>query len=179
MTTISVELLENLSDETKQSINRICNTSFNSELTRDYVAMVQKPETYVSILRSDGIVGGVAFLDLEKANVDPKYAEPEYYYVHSIAISQEFRGKGLCKELVKPLVKRFGQKPMYLHVRTTLGNPNVSAIKCYKKQGFKIVPCVNVDRQDGPNSLMIRIPRGHKTNRKTRGKRSRPRTRYR
>ena len=62
MTTVSIELLENLSDETKQSINRICNTSFNAELTRDYVAMVQKHGTYVSLLRSDGIVGGVAFL---------------------------------------------------------------------------------------------------------------------
>ena len=165
---ISVTLLNTLSQTDKQAISKVCNVAFNQPVERDYVSMVQKPQTTVSVLRERGVIGGVAFLDHESSNVDPQYSAPSFSHVHSIAISPEFQGRGLCKDLVKPLVKQFGDKPMYLNVRTTLGNPNVSAIKCYRRNGFEIVPTVNAERPDGPNSLMVRDG-----SRKKRSKRSR------
>jgi ribosomal protein S18 acetylase RimI-like enzyme len=173
-----VTLINQLSPEDKQAISKVCNVAFNQPTERDYVSMVQKNQTTVSLLRENGVIGGVAFLDHESSNVDPQYSAPKYSHVHSIAISPEFRGRGLCKDLVKPLVKQFGDKPMYLNVRTTLGNPNVSAIKCYRRNGFEIVPTVNAERPDGPNSLMVRDGSRKKRSKRSRrkGKRSRKRS---
>lgn len=172
---ISVNPLNSLSPEDKHAISKLCNIAFNQPVERDYVSMVQKDQTTVSVLRENGVIGGVAFLDHESSNVDPQYSAPKYSHVHSIAISPEFQGRGLCKGIVKPLVKQFGDKPMYLNVRTTLGNPNVSAIKCYRRNGFEIVPTVNSERPDGPNSLMVRQGSRRKRSKRSRrkGKRSR------
>ena len=172
---ISVTLLNSLSLEDKQAISKVCNVAFNQPVDRDYVSMVQKDQTTVSVLRENGVIGGVAFLDHESSNVDPQYSAPKYSHVHSISISPDFQGRGLCKDLVKPLVKQFGDKPMYLNVRTTLGNPNVSAIKCYRRNGFEIVPTVNVKRPDGPNSLMVRHGSRHKRSKRSRRKSKRRR----
>jgi len=162
-----VSELDSLSVKEKAMINNICNVAFNQDLNRNYVEMVQRPGTTVSLIRYNGVIGGVAFLDHVKSNVDPIYSSPNYSHVHSIAIAPEFRGRGLCKELVKPLVKKYGHNPMYLHVRTKLGDPNVSAIKCYRRNGFVIIPTVNEERQDGPNSLMVRMgPKKRKTKKK-------------
>ena len=166
---ISVVELESLSDADKGVISKICNVAFNQDMGRDYVKMVQKPGTIESMIRYNGVIGGVAFLDHQGSNVDPQYSAPKFSHVHSIAISPELQGKGLCKDLVKPLVKTYGKTPMYLNVRTTRGNPNVSAIKCYERNGFEIVPTVNVERADGPNSLMVRV--GPKKRKQTRPKR--------
>ena len=59
------------------------------------------------------------------------------------------QGKGFVYGSCETTSDTLWDETMYLHVRTTLGNPNVSAIKCLaRKQGFKMVRCVNVDRQD-------------------------------
>jgi ribosomal protein S18 acetylase RimI-like enzyme len=152
----------------KQMVNNVCNSSFHKPMGEDYVSLVKKDDTMVSLLRNTGEIIGVAFIDLKKCNVDPKYSSPIFYHLHSIAISKEFRGKGLCRKLVHPIVKKYGRVPIYLNVRTTLGNPNVSAIKCYRHFGFTIVPTVNVEMSDGPNSLMIRLPKKTKTRKKRR-----------
>ena len=44
---------------------------------------------------------------------------------------------------------------MYMHVRVTDSNPNMSAIKSYEKCGFVLINAVFVDREDGPNCAMV------------------------
>ena len=99
-------------------------------------------------------------------------------YLHSISVSEEFRGQGLCKRITDEFVKKFGKNHiLYLTVRTEPGNENISGIKCYEKNGFIILPEVYRDHYDGKNNAMIRLPTNSKNSirkrrrRKTRNKR--------
>ena len=44
---------------------------------------------------------------------------------------------------------------IYLHVRTTNGDPNTAALKSYERCGFVVINPVFVERDDGPNNVMV------------------------
>jgi RimJ/RimL family protein N-acetyltransferase len=52
------------------------------------------------------------------------------HYLYNVHLSPEYRGKGLCKVLVKHAIDR--KKGLYLDVDPD----NIAAIKCYKSCGF-------------------------------------------
>ena len=55
-------------------------------------------------------------------------------------------------------------------MRTEIDNVNESAIKCYEKNGFIMLPSVYRDHYDGKNSAMVRMPvlnKSRKTNKKS------------
>ena len=83
-------------------------------------------------------------------------------YLHSISVSEEFRGQGLCKQITDEFIKKFGNHILYLTVRTEPGNENISGIKCYEKNGFIMLPEVYRDHYDGKNNAMIRLPTNSK-----------------
>ena len=37
--------------------------------------------------------------------------------------------------------------------------PNIGGMKCYKKQGFRVVPVPPLERSDGPNFYMVCEPK--------------------
>tara|TARA_B100001248_G_C27275029_1_gene404918 strand:+ start:336 stop:890 length:555 start_codon:yes stop_codon:yes gene_type:complete len=93
-------------------------------------------------------------------------------YLHSISVSDEFRGQGLCKQITDEFVKRFGKNHiLYLTVRTEPGNENISGIKCYEKNGFIMLPEVYRDHYDGKNNAMIRLPTNSKNSIRSRRRR--------
>jgi len=97
-------------------------------------------------------------------------------YLHSISVSEEFRGQGLCKQITDEFIKKFGKDHiLYLTVRTESGNENISGIKCYEKNGFIMLPQVYRDHYDGKNNAMIRLPTNSKNS--IRGRRRRTKTR--
>jgi ribosomal protein S18 acetylase RimI-like enzyme len=58
-------------------------------------------------------------------------------YLQKVKIYKEFRGKGYCYYLIKKVINYIKKRKLdkiYLHVK----HDNKSAIKCYKKNGFKI-----------------------------------------
>ena len=95
-------------------------------------------------------------------------------YLHSISVSEEFRGQGLCKQITDEFVKKFGKNHiLYLTVRTEPGNENISGIKCYEKNGFIILPQVYRDHYDCKNNAMIRLPTNSKNSIRKRRRRTR------
>lgn len=168
-----------LTDEEKNQVNRVCNSGFpkGSNLYSDlkhklgmynFIGSMSNPNPLLSLLYIDRIIIGVCFADIEHKRVI-KPLSSEYLYVHTIAIDANHRGKGYCYHLVRNLitgkvrigstVKQLGKMPMYLHVCVNIENPNESAIKCYKKNGFKFVDMIYVERENGPNVVMMR-PKG-------------------
>jgi ribosomal protein S18 acetylase RimI-like enzyme len=92
-------------------------------------------------------------------------------YIHTFSTDSNQRGKGYCEKLVKDFIKKFSKTHiLYLTVRTENGNENLSAIRCYEKCGFIMLPSVYRDHYDGKNSCMIRIP--NNTNKKSKKKKS-------
>ena len=80
-------------------------------------------------------------------------------YIHTFSTKKEYRGRGLCKKIVGEFIKKFGKTHiLYLTVRTETGALNESAIKCYERNGFVLLPQVYRDHYDGKNNAMIRIP---------------------
>ena len=58
-------------------------------------------------------------------------------FISKVKIFKKFRGKGYCYFLIKKtinLAKRMSLNRLWLHV----SNTNDTAIRCYKKNGFKI-----------------------------------------
>ena len=97
-------------------------------------------------------------------------------YLHSISVSEEFRGQGLCKQITDEFVKKFGKNHiLYLTVRTEAGNENTSGIKCYEKNGFIMLPQVYRDHYDGKNNAMIRLPTNSKNSIRSRRRRKKTR----
>jgi hypothetical protein len=167
-----------IGDSDKTRMNHIFETAFPN-VTGDYVQAQMGEGVSVCVLRLGDQIEGLAFAVKKTMDTDPSLLSPEYYLVHSVAISPEMQGKGYCKNIMGTLVKEYGSVPMYLNVRTTAGNANIGGIKCYERNGFHLIPCIAEIKDDGPNSVMIRDPATRKTRRtrKTRKTRSRRRKR--
>ena len=121
--------------------------------------------SYISYLLVNDRVAASAF-----GKFDGTDSKHKTMYIHSISVSVEFRGQGLCKQITDEFIKKFGNHILYLTVRTQAGNENISGIKCYEKNGFIMLNEVYRDHYDGKNNAMIRLPthkRSSNTKRKT------------
>lgn len=59
-------------------------------------------------------------------------------YLSMVNVLAEYRGRGICKKMIKMIVIRFNLKNIKLFKLGVLSD-NISAIKCYENNGFKIV----------------------------------------
>ena len=124
---------------------------------------------YIGYLMINDRVAASGFGKIDDRQEGNKY---KTMYLHSISVSEEFRGQGLCKQITDEFIKKFGKNHvLYLTVRTEEGNENVSGIKCYEKNGFIMLPQVYRDHYDGKNNAMIRLPTNSKNS--IRGRRRR------
>ena len=157
-----------LTEKEYMEVNKVCNSGFPKEKPIDFISSLENPNPLLSLLYIDGIIIGVCFADIKHKRVI-KPLSHEYLYLHTIAIDSNHRGKGYCYHLVRNLimgkikigssVKQLGKLPMYLYICANIENPNTAGIKCYKKNGFKFVDMIYIDRDDGPNVVMVR-PKG-------------------
>ena len=147
-------------------MNRTVATSFNSNNSNAVETALQNGE-YLGFLERDG---GPVACGFGKADIATtgKY---QTMYIHSFAVDGEYRGQGLCQKIVLEFIKKFKKHILYLTVRTEEGNVNESAIRCYEKNGFTMLPEVYRDHYDGKNNAMLRFPISvKKTRRRTRRK---------
>jgi GNAT superfamily N-acetyltransferase len=97
--------------------------------------------------------------------------------LHTFSTKEDYRGKGLCREVIKEFIHKYGHTHiLYLTVRTEAGKVNESAIRSYEKEDFIMLPEVWRNHYDGKNNAMVRIP--HKRSgarRKPKSKKRRPR----
>ena len=110
------------------------------------------------MVEQDRVIG-VVFGDISNTRMMMKPLKNKVLYIHTIAVDKEYRGNRISEKLVKRLVKAYKKDyALYLHVRTTNDSdnkPNYAAIKSYERCGFVIVNPVYVDRDDGPNNVMV------------------------
>ena len=113
---------------------------------------------YIGYLMMNDRVAASGFGRIDDQDIEKK-GKYKTMYIHSISVSDEFRGQGLCKQITDEFVKKFGKNHiLYLTVRTEAGKENTSGIKCYEKNGFIMLPEVYRDHYDGKNNAMIRLP---------------------
>lgn len=156
-----------LNEEEKRRCNEVCNLGFSKGEERDYIMSIETKRPIVSLLYVGDLIVGVCFVDIQKKDVI-KPLSNLFLHLHTISIDPEFRGNGLCYHLVRNLLNakiniedkiyHLGRSlNMYLHVRTSSSDPNISAIKCYNKNGFELVDMMYETRGDGEvNTVMIR-----------------------
>lgn len=148
-------------------INNIISQSFMSNNDTAVENALQN-NSFIAYHQVDNIIVS-AGIGKEDPKTNNKY---KTLYIHTFATLENYRGKGYCKKIVKQFLKKFGKTHIiYLTVRTEPGNFNESAIKCYSKCGFIMLPQVYRDHYDGKNSCMIRIPENNK-NKKSKKKKS-------
>ena len=133
---------------------------------------------YIGYLMINNKVAASGFGNIDgQGNIDSQGNKYKTMYLHSISVSEEFRGQGLCKQITDEFIKKFGKNHvLYLTVRTEPGNENTSGIKCYEKNGFIMLPQVYRDHYDGKNNAMIRLPTNSKNS--IRSRRRRKKTRF-
>ena len=146
--------IQNLSDMHQQyqaDILRIIQKGFNRN--DDMLSTMNNP--IVCYMIENNSVIAVAFGDISESNM-VKPLKQKILYIHTISVDDEYRGRGLSSKLVKKFVKDYkSQYALYLHVRTTQDNPNIAALKSYEKCGFVVINPIFVDRDDGPNNVMV------------------------
>ncbi len=164
---------ENPNISIRESINRNTSVAFNHETITDTIQSNLKENNYIGYLMIDNQIVASGFGIKESSN--SKY---DTIYLHTFSVNSDYRGQGLCQKIVKEFIKKFGKNNiLYLTVRTQEGEENISAIKCYEKNNFIMLPQVYRNHYDGKNNAMIRLPttnkdsKNSKRNRKTRNKR--------
>jgi predicted GNAT family acetyltransferase len=55
------------------------------------------------------------------------------YLLFGVSINEEYRGKGLCTQFLKCVLKKYTGKTIFL----TVLMDNIPALKCYEHLGFK------------------------------------------
>jgi len=145
-----------------QELNSQSSRGFGHETASNTVETSLNNDEYIGYLLINNRVAASGFSRLDTNGT---------MYIHSISVSAEFRGQGLCQKLTGEFIKKFGKHVLYLTVRTEPGNENISGIKCYEKSGFIMLSEVYRDHYDGKNNAMIRLP----NNKKKRTRKQKPR----
>ena len=146
-----------------QALNSQSSRGFGHETSSNTVETSLNNNEYIGYLLINNRVAASGFSRLDDTNGT--------MYIHSISVSAEFRGQGLCQKLTGEFIKKFGNHILYLTVRTEPGRENISGIKCYEKSGFIMLSEVYRDHYDGKNNAMIRLPNNKK--KKNKNKRTR------
>jgi len=155
----------------RESINRNSSNAFNHGNITDVIQNNLDPNNYIGYLIIDNQIVASGFGDKENSN--SKY---DTIYLHTFAVDSNYRGQGLCQKIVKEFIKKFGKNHiLYLTVRTEKDNENTSAIKCYEKNDFIMLPSVYRDHYDGKNNAMIRLPTNSKNSIRSRRRRKKTR----
>lgn len=95
----------------------------SEEMIHKYIA---KGETYIAEL--EGIVVGIyVFVSLGEGTVE----------IMNIAVSEEFQGKGLGKQLILDAMNRIKQAG-YKRIEIGTGNSSIGQLALYQKCGFRI-----------------------------------------
>ncbi len=71
-------------------------------------------------------------------------------YIFTIAVLEEYRGKGLARELINYIFKNINV-PIFLHVQVN----NFNALKLYLNLGFKIIN-ITLNRFDNQDAYLCR-----------------------
>lgn len=75
-------------------------------------------------------------------------------HVVSIAVDDQYRGKGIGTCLMKTLVEKFKKMGVKI-VRLEVAVSNTAAQSIYKKMGFKIVDCIKKYYSNGEDALIM------------------------
>lgn len=149
-----------LNEEEKRRCNEICNLGFGVFLYFYENCIGKGAENQIiSLLYVGDLIVGICFAEIKKEKV-MKPLSQLFLFVHTVSIDPEFRGNGLCYHLVRNLLNakinienkiyHLGRSlNMYLQVKTNEIGPNISAIKCYQKNGFELVDMMYETRSDG------------------------------
>ena len=148
----------------KQDTNNQLTQEINLLTARAFLHEIVSPSVETSIAEN----GYIAYLQIDNQVVSAGFGKEDTYdqnskyktmYIHTFSTSEEYRGRGLCKQLVNEFIKKFGKTHiLYLTVRTETNNVNESAIKSYTNCGFIMLPEVYRNHYDGKNNAMIRVP---------------------
>lgn len=154
-------------DTLKYEINTLSSQVFHHNIS-DNVSMMINKGGYIGYLIMDDKVVACGF-GIDDTTTVSKYKTMN---IHSFGVHGEYRGRGLCQQIISEYIKKFGKKYiLYLTVRTEPGNVNESAIRCYEKKGFIMLSEVYRDHYDGKNTAMIRLPNLSKNSIRKRRKR--------
>lgn len=153
----------------RESINRNTSIAFNHKDVTDVIQSNIGSDNYIGYLIIDNQIVASGFGIKESSN-----GKHDTIYLHTFSVHSDYRGQGLCQKIVKEFIKKFGKKYiLYLTVRTEPGKENTSAIKCYEKNNFIMLPSVYRDHYDGKNNAMIRLPTNSKNSIRKRRRRTR------
>ena len=163
------EFLEEEDHRLRSSLNRLTSDinenssrSFGHQIVSDNIGTAIQNGEYIGYLEMNGRVVAHGFGKEDTSGEGPH----KTMYIHTFSVNSEYRGQGLCQKIVLEFVKKFKKHILYLTVRTEEGNVNESAIRCYEKNGFTMLPEVYRDHYDGKNSAMVRFPTSVKRSRK-------------
>ena len=163
MTILSAQefLNKDIHNNLKDQIDHLSAEAFGHETVYPTVETAIQVNAFIGYLEMDGQVVSSGFGKEDTYDQSSRY---KTIYIHTFSTKQEYRGKGLCKKIVSEFIKKFGNTHiLYLTVRTESGHVNESAIKCYERSGFILLPAVYRDHYDGKNNAMIRVPTTKKT----------------
>ena len=148
-------------------INETSSRSFGHSTISDTVGTAIQNGEFIGYLEINDRVVAVGFGKEDTSGEGPH----KTMYIHTFSVNSEYRGQGLCQKIVLEFIKKFKKHILYLTVRTQEGNVNESAIRCYEKNGFTILPEVYRDHYDGKNNAMVRFPISGKKSRRRKTRR--------
>ena len=68
------------------------------------------------------------------------YTNDQYYFIHTLCVSNLHRNKRLCSKLITTAVELLSPSKVPIILDVLTNPPNTLAIQCYTKAGFKFIP---------------------------------------
>ena len=145
-----------LDHELTEKINQLTSESFYNEIVQPTVEIAVSENAFIGYVQIENQIIAAGFGREDTTNHTSLY---KTMYIHTFSTNPEYRGRGLCTQIVNEFIKKFGKTHLlYLTVRTESENVNEPAIRCYEKCGFIMLPDVYRNHYDGKNTAMVRVP---------------------
>tara|TARA_B100001750_G_scaffold237954_1_gene243811 strand:- start:5048 stop:5605 length:558 start_codon:yes stop_codon:yes gene_type:complete len=116
--------------------------------------LLDSPETFIVAENNNKIIGYIMCRVEYGFSILKKMSLARKGHVVSFAVLEEYRGKGIGKDLVKQAIEGMKIKKCnesYLEVRTD----NAAAIKLYEDLGFDKIATLNAYYKDGKNAFLM------------------------
>ncbi len=122
---------------------------------------------------TNGIVGIISAIDEDSEPTEAtiklikKYKIEKCYLIATLCVSKNYRSTGIGSELIKQIIKNVKNtnKDVNKYIILNVRESNSTAIKFYKKNGFKISEFVDIDYYSNPkeNGLIMYLDANKKT----------------
>lgn len=148
---------ENVLNHYRTVINQIRNNEYNPgwehdiyPLKEDITQAINSDELYIGIkdgkIASSIIINNTKYDGYENLNWNVEAKDNEIYYIHLVAVNQDYKKQGLAKNMLNYAFD-LAKKNSIKSIRLSIHMNNIAIEPVYTKLGFEYIDTINVNHK--------------------------------